>query len=100
MSHNNIEQKESESKGDTNTSNVEYSKFEEMPPVQRIQIFIWEIFNIVKNLNILKQWISYSLGIKTSNSNMLGRNREHTRSLPGTDKNTALEFKPNVDHNI
>ena len=89
MNKNNSEQEASNNSSANNKVNheVAYSKFEEMPPVQRIQIFIWEILNIVKNLNILKQWISYSLGIKTNNQN--------PRSLSNNSPNNSLEFKPN-----
>lgn len=30
---------------------------ENFTPVQRINIFLWEIYNIIRNLNILKHWL-------------------------------------------
>lgn len=30
---------------------------ENFTPTQRINIFLWEIYNIIRNLNILKHWL-------------------------------------------
>jgi hypothetical protein len=29
----------------------------ELTPIQRVHVFLWDIYNIIRNLNILKQWL-------------------------------------------
>ncbi|KAF0984433.1 hypothetical protein FDP41_000332 [Naegleria fowleri] len=75
-----------------------YTHFEQLSPIQRIQVFIWEIFNIVKNLNLLKQWIHYSLGIP---NNINGQNRLETPRQKGAPalEHHLLDSYKKLDHN-
>lgn len=40
---------------------------EQESPLQRINIFIWKIFNILRNLNVLKQWLQIRYGNNNNN---------------------------------
>jgi hypothetical protein len=40
-------------------------------PIQKVQIFIWDIYNIIRNLNILKQFFQIRYSKREENIQML-----------------------------
>lgn len=66
------------------------------PPLQRIHIFIWNIFNIIRNMNLLKQWLQIKYGPREMVS--LGAVQQTHTSLP-TMEDIAATNKQIVQHN-
>jgi hypothetical protein len=56
-------------------------------PIQKVQIFIWDIYNIIRNLNILKQFFQIRFSKREENIKMLTKK---TREVKYIENNSQL----------
>jgi hypothetical protein len=50
-------------------------------PIQKVQIFIWDIYNIIRNLNILKQFFQIRFSKREENIQMLTKKTREVKYI-------------------
>lgn len=58
-----------------------------MSPLQRIQLFLFNIYNLVRNLNLLKQWLSIKYA--TSSTNMI-QQQQDAKQIQASQTNAKI----------
>ena len=50
----------------TNRKSIQMNEEENnnLTPIQKVHLFIWDIYNIIRNLNILKEFFKIKFGLK------------------------------------